>query len=378
MRRIRRSLRRDGRTGARSARPSRRRLPGGTAGGGGGGTRGRRARISVVGGPRAEVGRTVGDRLVRPCRRRVRRGVAVRTIDVRASTRPAGTGLVVRPVLAGVGIFLRIDRPVRAARCAVPRGAAPARLERLLVCALVRGRPGRCRLLGRPPVRRSATTAARAGCRILGAGGAARRFRSRGRAAAGLGSGPRWSPARSRTGRAPAVRPTRGAGSPGICSPRLAGIGTGRRVRVGVGRGARSTRRRTRARTPGATRPGQLVIGRLDRQEFRQGGLAGRIGMVELGEAPMGTPDLVLGRTRREAQRSPRIRVRCHRPKNALPRPIASARARVVTQLRQSASTRSGPGRPQPRISSPSGARSKSGTASALTRPWGSSSVGRW
>src|SRR6185369_11489517 len=68
----------------------------------------------------------------------------------------ARAGLVLRPVLARIGIFLRVDRPVGAARRSVPRRAVPTGLERLLVGALVRGRARRGR--GRWPARRRGTT----------------------------------------------------------------------------------------------------------------------------------------------------------------------------------------------------------------------------
>ena len=57
-----------------------------------------------------------------------------------AALRPGGppcAGLVFRAVLAGVGVLLRIDRPVRPARRAVPARAAPIRLERPAIGAVI-------------------------------------------------------------------------------------------------------------------------------------------------------------------------------------------------------------------------------------------------
>ena len=77
-----------------------------------------------------------------------------------ASRRPRAGGapgacLVLRPVLARVGVFLRVERPVRAARRAVPARAAPVGLERTGIGAVVRRRPERrlVPLAPRPPLR---------------------------------------------------------------------------------------------------------------------------------------------------------------------------------------------------------------------------------
>ena len=67
--------------------------------------------------------------------------------------RPASACLVLRSVLARVGVFLRVERPVRAARRAVPAGAAPVGLERA-VDAVVRGRAEGRLLCGRSERRR--------------------------------------------------------------------------------------------------------------------------------------------------------------------------------------------------------------------------------
>ena len=57
--------------------------------------------------------------------------------------RAPGPCLVLRSVLARVGVFLRVERPVRAAGRAVPAGAAPVGLERVGVGAVVGGRTER-------------------------------------------------------------------------------------------------------------------------------------------------------------------------------------------------------------------------------------------
>ncbi len=80
--------------------------------------------------------------------------------------RAAGTCLVLGPVLAGIGIFLRVERPVRAARGAVPAGAAPIGLERP-VHAVVRG-GAEGRLLRRTVGAATRSTARRAGIQYPG------------------------------------------------------------------------------------------------------------------------------------------------------------------------------------------------------------------
>ena len=54
-----------------------------------------------------------------------------------------GPSEVFGAMLAGIGIFLGVDRPVRAARGAVPGGTAPARLERLVLGPVIGGRANR-------------------------------------------------------------------------------------------------------------------------------------------------------------------------------------------------------------------------------------------
>ena len=77
-----------------------------------------------------------------------RRFVAGRLGPSIAVDDPARPALVLRPVLARVGVLLRVDRPVGAARGAVPGPAGPVGLERLLLGGVVRGRAER-RLLAR-------------------------------------------------------------------------------------------------------------------------------------------------------------------------------------------------------------------------------------
>ena len=53
-------------------------------------------------------------------------------------------GLVLRPVLAGIRVLLRVERPVRPRRRPVPRRPAPIRLERFGIGAVVGRGPERC------------------------------------------------------------------------------------------------------------------------------------------------------------------------------------------------------------------------------------------
>ena len=114
----------------------------------GGGARARRRHVTVV--PSVRIG---------PRRRLVGRPCPVgRLIEDPAVARAAGPGLVLGTMLARVRVFLRVDRPVRAARRPVPRRAAPTRLEWFLVGAFVGGRPG-------PRLRRPPATCTRRGAR---------------------------------------------------------------------------------------------------------------------------------------------------------------------------------------------------------------------
>ena len=63
-------------------------------------------------------------------------------------------GLVLRSVLARIRVFLRVERPVGAARRAIPARPAPVGLERAGVGAVVRGR-AEGRLVGRATLRPS-------------------------------------------------------------------------------------------------------------------------------------------------------------------------------------------------------------------------------
>ena len=86
---------------------------------------------------------------------------------------PAGPCLVLRPVLARIGVLLGVERPVRPRRGPVPRRPAPVGLERLGLGAVVRGRAERRlvrRSLGtRRPARAGRSSAAAA--RAAGSGG---------------------------------------------------------------------------------------------------------------------------------------------------------------------------------------------------------------
>jgi len=106
-------------------------------------------------------------------------------------------------------------------------------------------------------------------------------------------------------------------------------------LRGGLGRSGRGA---TTAYRPDPARR-QLLVGLLDRQEPRQGARACRVGVVDLGQATVGTLDVGLAGARLELERPVWIRQR---------------------------------------TSSPSGTRSNSATASAPTRPCGSRLTGRW
>ena len=66
---------------------------------------------------------------------------AVRFLRGSCSIPSPGARLIFRSVLAWVGVLLRVQCPVRAARRPVPARAAPIRFEGRCVCAVVRGRP---------------------------------------------------------------------------------------------------------------------------------------------------------------------------------------------------------------------------------------------
>ena len=238
---------------------------------------------------------------------------------------PARPALVLGAVLAGIGVFLRVDRPVRAARGAVPRAAGPVRLERLVLGRVVRRRAGR-RLVRRP------LPAARPG-------GAARRRRPA-------------APARRGRGRRPAPRigPRRVA---------RARSGSARHGSRGVGPGAVAGRAAGPARSRDAD---QRLVRGLDREESGKGLLPGGVGVVGLGQAAVGAPDVVGRGAGRQAERAVRVGLVRHDRKCGAGRPRRRSDRR----------------RAQPRpSSSPSGARSKLGIASAPSRPCGSWIAGR-
>ncbi len=182
---------------------------------------------------------------------------------------------------------------------------------------------------------------------------------------------------RPRPGRPPAVRRTArsgGAGRPGRSTtgpvrpwPRrrrapAAAVGSSRRVApVGIGVPRPTRRRRRSAPVPDRTGPtDQLLVGGLDRQEPRQRGLAGGVGVIRLGESPVGPLDLVERRAAGKPERAIRIGVEGH--------DVGPSARRAVVQA--------GIARHQP-MSSPTGASSNSAIVSAPMRPWGSSCAGR-
>jgi hypothetical protein len=137
----------------------------------------------------------------------------------------------------------------------------------------------------------------------------------------------------------------------------------GRAGAVGVGF-PRTASRATPWGPPAAcVGPGDLVICRLDRQEPRQRRLAGRVGVVRLGQPAIRALDIGEGRPSLEAERAIRIRIEGH---GWLALLGSASRAGVAAASRR-----------QP-ISSPTGASSNSGMDSAPTRPCGSRMVGRW
>ena len=176
-----------------------------------------------------------------------------------------GACLVLRPVLAWVRVFLRVERPVRARGRAVPGGAAPVGLER-------RGR--RRRTTSNPSVA------------LFGGGPADRRCPA---PTVGRRRGP-LPPGRSAAARGPdAVRRAR----PRVAGRRLARRRPARRSAAVASRSARVRARPptapSRRRPPGVRRPvpsgpvepaGELVVGGLDGEEPRQRRLAGGVRVV--------------------------------------------------------------------------------------------------
>ena len=339
-----------------------------------------------------------GDPAVRRC------GVGRADLGRPGPHRSPGPCLVLRSVLARVRVFLRVERPVRAARRPVPAGAAPVGLERP-IGAVIRGRserglvalrparPAGVRVRGRSPSGPEPSPRPGVGASVPASALASRLRPSRlpcgatrsgpapvcrgpsapalpapsavppGRARAGrrrLQLGPaacarasrsvgperrhRPSRRRRRTPRPPAIRPTR----------RVAP------VRVGLPGSSR------RAGGPTATRPGrragqELLVGRLDGEEPGQRRLAGRVGMVDLGQSAVGALDLVERRTRRQLEHAVRIGIESHRRRS----------------VHSAVSGPAAAGSDQP-MSSPTGASSNSGTVSAPRRPCGSRITGRW
>ena len=113
--------------------------------------RGMSARIGLGGTSAGPVVPAARSRLRGRSRRRRRLGTAPGSVPSRRprSCRPPGPCLVLRSVLARVAYSFGIDRPVRAARRAVPARAAPVGLEGLAIGTVVRRGP-EGRLLRRP------------------------------------------------------------------------------------------------------------------------------------------------------------------------------------------------------------------------------------
>ena len=192
-----------------------------------------------------------------------------------AARRPAtGTCLVFRAVLARVRVFLRIQRPVRARGRAIPRGAAPVRIERLGVDVVVRRRTER-RLLG---------TLVRTGP---------------------LGRARRASRARRR------ARPRSGCGARPLTRPATVGA-MGRAGPVGIGLPRARTGRAVDRSAYAGVRTGDLVVCRLDGEELGQRGLTRGVRMVRLGQPAVRPLDLGEGHPSLEAERAVRIRIESH------------------------------------------------------------------
>ncbi len=155
---------------------------------------GRRARVHTVvtrrgaPGSRARRATGVGGRRCRLCPRRSSSRAGGRLADrrprigrdglplyvdhaVRMRTGSAASRacLVLRTVLARVGVLPRIDRPVRAARLPVPRRPGPLGIERLVLREVVAGGTG-CRAVGRP-IGTAAGPVPRRSCSATGSGG---------------------------------------------------------------------------------------------------------------------------------------------------------------------------------------------------------------
>ena len=173
------------------------------------------------------------------------RGAGAGAARLARPRRPTRAGLVLRSVLARVGVFLRVDGPVRPARRPVPARAAPVGLERLGIGPVVRGGAERGLVrLARDPWRPGpdcrSSPAPRAAARSCGGGPVER---SRGGTPPMPGAAPAPSPwllaGRGPRGgaaaRPAAVRPMRRVAPVRIGLPRL---------RAGAARGPSPGRRR--------------------------------------------------------------------------------------------------------------------------------------
>ncbi len=253
----------------------------------------------------------------------------VRLVGFLPGQLPAGAGLVLGPVLAGIGVLLGVERPVRPGRRSVPRRPAPVGLERFGIRTVVRRRAER--RLVRWPVRPG--WPARAG----------RPFRA-GRAVRGR------SPSRARSPRR-------------ACPPAAAVRAVGRIGAVAVG-------------VPGASRPGRS-------RRSRPAGARHRV--PRSGRTRPGSRGIGAGRPRRrrrDGSPSPAVGRR-GAPRRAWRRGKARAFGRDRLRGPWSDDGRSGRttrarARVDQPISSPTGASWNSAIASAPTRPCGSRIVGLW
>ena len=274
--------------------------------------------------------------------RLVRRSSGTRSRG-RRSPRPC---LVLGSVLARVGVLLRVDRPIRAARRPVPARAAPVGFEWASVGTVVRRRPER----------RLASPATRPGTRGTTAGKAISGRAASGRPAADrpwpgrTGSGRRLARALTRSARGPWGRAlivswaVASARSPTVCPPggvRALLVRFRRRVEAEPGCGGLLTtsrnRRRAARRRPGS--PGSAAMPPIPAAS----------GWFTLAKAAVGALHLVERRATHQPEDAVWIGFQRH------------GRDRAVS-----------------RSARPPGPSSNSAIASAAARPCGSRVTGRW
>ncbi len=184
--------------------------------------------------------------------------------------RAAGPRLVLGPVLARVGVLLRVDGPVRAARRPIPAAALPARLEGI-VGGLVIRRRGEGRLASRPGASAGPRAATRARTRLTAP--ARRRSRTCGIAARPLGPPPARPLLGPRTVRTRSLRPCRASRRPALAG----GSGWGSSCRGSGRRAIRPTWIRPTWIRPSTTLRCRAHCRRLDRASDRDLRLRSRI-----------------------------------------------------------------------------------------------------